>query len=53
MTDGMMTWARAVDNQLSLMAEQLRRYEAALTKLDSLWSTVQQNSESFDVLRKS
>ncbi|XP_039121357.1 uncharacterized protein LOC120258078 [Dioscorea cayenensis subsp. rotundata] len=52
MTDGMVTRARAVDDQLSAMAEQLARHDAALTKLDSLCSTVQLHSDSFEVLRK-
>lgn len=48
----MTTRARAVDYQLSLMAEQLARHDVALTKLDSLCSTVQHHFEAFDILRK-
>lgn len=48
-----MTRARAVDEQLSSMAEQLTRHNFVLTKLDSLCSTIQQHSESFDVIRSS
>ncbi|XP_039118795.1 uncharacterized protein LOC120254848 [Dioscorea cayenensis subsp. rotundata] len=53
MTDGMMTRAKAVDEQLSAIADQLARHDAVFTKIDSLCATVQQHSDSFDLLRKS
>lgn len=53
MTDGMVTRARAVDDQLSSMADQLARHDSTFAKIDCLCSTVQLHAESFDLLRKS
>ncbi|KAH7668467.1 hypothetical protein IHE45_11G012800 [Dioscorea alata] len=53
MTDGMVTRARTVDEQLSSMAEQLARHDAVITKIDTLYSTVQHYSDSFEILWKS
>lgn len=53
MTDGMVTRARAMEEQLTSMADQLARHDSVLAKLDSLCSTVQQHSESFEAIRKS
>ncbi|KAH7673708.1 Retrotransposon gag domain-containing protein [Dioscorea alata] len=52
MTEGMMTRARAVDDQLSSITDQLARHDSIFSKIDSLCSTVQQHSESFDLLKK-
>lgn len=53
MTDGMVTRARAVDEQLSSLADQLARHDSVFAKIDSLCSIVQLHAESFDLLRKS
>lgn len=50
MTDSMITRARAVDDQLAAMAEQLMRHDFIFMKLDSLYSTVQHHSESLEIL---
>ena len=48
----MMTRARAMEEQLTSLADQLSRHDATFSKIESLCSTVQQHSESFDLLRK-
>lgn len=53
MTDGMVTRARAVDDQLSALADHVARHDLVFSKIESLCSTVQHHSESFDLLRKS
>lgn len=53
MTEGMVTRARAVDEQLSAIADQLARHDSVFSKIDSLCSTVQHHSDSFKLLRKS
>ena len=53
MTDGIVTWTRVVDEQLSALTEQLARHDSVFAKLDSICSTVQSHSESLEVLRKS
>ena len=47
-----MTRARAMEDQLASMAEHLARHESVISKLDALCSTVQQHSDSFDLMRK-
>lgn len=39
-------------NNLVTMAEQIAKHDSVLAKLDSLCSTVQQHSESFEFIRK-
>lgn len=52
MTDGMMTRARAIDEQLPSITEQLDRHDTVFTKLENLCTIVQQHSDSFDLLHK-
>ena len=52
MTEGMVTRARAVEDQLSSIADQLARHDSVFSRFDSLCSTVQQQSESFELLQK-
>lgn len=51
--DYMVTRARAVDEQLSSMADQLGHHDSVFAKLNALYSTVQSHSDSFNHLRKS
>lgn len=53
MTDDMVTRAITVDEQLSSMAAQLARHEVVITKIDTLYSTVQHHLDSFELMRKS
>ena len=53
MTEGMITRGRALDEQLTSIAEQLSRHDAIFTKLDTVCTTVQQHSDNFDNIHKS
>lgn len=53
MTEGLVSRACAVEEQVVLMADQLARHDFVFTKIKSLCSTVQHHSESFEVIRKS
>lgn len=53
MTEGMLTRARALDEQLSTITEQLSHHDDLFSKLDTVCSAVQQHSNQFDTINQS
>ena len=53
MTNGMVTRAHAVYEQLMLITEQLSRHDSVLLKVDSLCATIQTQAESLKLFRSS